>query len=135
MTSCAVALLAVTLGACLPGVQMPAGSRQLVIAVTNDSPVPVPVEVAPMGLVGTGGGTGQQVGRGRWIGLAQPALVPPGTHRVTFVVPPTRGWAIYANGGELIGPSDVGSHVGVLPIGIVIDPDGHPAWTSPGNWP
>ena len=66
-TMCALALLAVVIAACLPGAQMPGaqmplGSRQLIITVTNDSLVPVPVEVAPMGLVGTGGGTGQQVG-------------------------------------------------------------------------
>ncbi len=54
---------------------------------------------------------------------------------MTFIVPPTDDWAIYANGGELIGPIDVGSHVGELPIGIVIDRNGQPGWTSPGNWP
>jgi hypothetical protein len=136
----ALALLAAVVAACLPGgqmsgAQMPVGSRQLIITVTNDSPVPVPVEVAETGLGGTGGGTGQQVGRAHWVGVAQPASVPPGSHRVTFVVPPTNGWAIYANGGELIGPLDVGSHVGVLPIGIVVDRNGQPGWTSPGVWP
>ena len=113
---------------------MPIGSRQLMITVTNDSLAPVPVEVAPMGL-GTGGGTGQRVDRAHWVGVAQPASVPPGSHRVTFFVPPTDDWAIYANGGELIGPIDVGSHVGVLPIGIVVDRNGQPGWTSPGVWP
>ena len=63
----ALALTAIVVAACLPGsqmpgAQMPIGSRQLIITVTNDSLVPVAVEVAPMGLVGTGGGTGQRVG-------------------------------------------------------------------------
>jgi hypothetical protein len=58
----ALALLAAVVAACLPGgqmsgAQMPVGSRQLIITVTNNSPVPVPVEVAETGLCGTGGGT------------------------------------------------------------------------------
>ena len=129
-----VLALAVAASGCLPGPNAPAGSRRLVITVTNDSMAPAIVEVARMGL-GTGGGSGRQVGRAGWVGVAQPASVPPGTQRVTFMVPPTDDWAIYANGGELIGPIDVGSHVGELPIGIVIDRNGQPGWTSPGNWP
>lgn len=116
---------------CLPGAHAPAGSRQLVITVTNDSPVPAILEVAPMGL----GGLGRPIGQARWVGVAQPASVPRGKQAVTFFVPPSSDWAIYANGGELIGPQDVGSHVGVLPIGIVIDRNGEPGWTSPGTWP
>jgi hypothetical protein len=124
-----VAVLATS--GCLPSPHAPAGSRQLVITVTNDSPVPAILEVAPMGL----GGVGVPIGQARWVGVAQPASVARGEQAVTFFVPPGNDWAIYANGGELIGPLDVGSHVGVLPIGIVIDRNGNPGWTSPGNWP
>lgn len=74
---------------CLPGPNVPAGSRRLVITVTNESLAPAILEVAPMGLGGSGGGSGQQVGRARWVGVAQPASVPPGTQPVTFMVPPT----------------------------------------------
>ncbi len=116
---------------CLPGPNVPAGSRQLVITVTNDSLVPATLEVAPMGL----GGLGRPIGQARWVGVARPASVAPGTQAVTFFIPPSSDWAIYANGGELIGPGDIGSHVGVLPIGIMIDRGGQPSWTSPGNWP
>lgn len=124
-----VAMLATS--GCLPGPNVAAGSRQLVITVTNDSLVPATLEVAPMGL----GGIGRPIGQARWVGVAQPASVPPGNQAVTFFVPPSSDWAIYANGGELMGSRDVGSHVGVLPIGIVIDRTGQPSWTSPGNWP
>lgn len=129
--SIALAAVVVALAACLSGPYMPAGSRQLVIAVTNESLAPAILEVAPMGL----GGSNRPVGQARWVGSAQPGSVPPGTHPVTFLVPPTNDWAIYANGGELIGLMDVGNHVGELPIGIVIDRNGQPGWTSPGNWP
>ena len=116
---------------CLPGPAMAPGSRQLIITVRNDSLVPATLEVAPMGL----GGVGLPIGQARWVGVAQPASVPRGVHAVTFFVPPGRDWAIYANGGELIGPVDVGSHTGALPIEIVIDRNGDPGWTSPGDWP
>ena len=116
---------------CLPGPYVPPGSRQLIITVKNDRLVPATLEVAPMGL----GGLGRPIGQARGVGVAQPASVPRGEQAVTFVVPPSSDWAIYANGGELIGPLDVGSHVGVLPIEIVIDRSGDPGWASPGNWP
>ena len=109
----ALIVAALTTSGCLPGPHAPAGSRQLVITVTNDSSAPATLEVAPMGL----GGAGRPIGQARWVGVAQPASLPPGTQAVTFFVPPGSDWAIYANGGELMGSRDVGSHIGVLPIG------------------
>ncbi len=130
----AAALLAagLAMAGCLPGRSMPAGSRQVVITVDNQSPLGATIEVAPMGL---GGQIGRPVGPARWVGVAEPGSVPPGRHPVSFLVPPTSDWAIYANGGELIGPLDIGSHLGTLPIEIVIMANGDPAWTSPGDWP
>ena len=131
-TLAATVLLAAMVVGCLPGPQMPAGSRQLVISVQNGSSRPVPVFVASMGVSEPGG----QVPATAVRGLAQPGIVPPMTTvQVVFTVPPTNDWAIYANGGELIGPADVGGHAGKLPIAIVISADGIPGWTSPGGWP
>jgi hypothetical protein len=67
----AIAALIVALGTsgCLPGPIAPAGSRELVITVTNHSQAPAMREVAP------------------------------------------------------------------IPIGIIIEPNGEPGWTSPEHWP
>ena len=132
-------VVALTLGAvlaagCLPGPAMPAGSRELIIDVNNHSDAPAVLEVA-----GQGFGTNEAlmpVGRGRWVGLARPMIVPPNSSQpVSFFVPPDDRWSIYANGGELIMEIDVRGHTGKLPISIEIDPTRQPGWTSPRDWP
>lgn len=111
---------------CFSGPLPPAGTRPLPVTVMNLSHAPVILEVAPMGL---GGVIGRPIGQPAWTGIARPTTVPPGAKQlVTFFVPQTRDWAIYANGGELMGSSDVGDRGG-LTLGIEVGPNGDPGWS------
>ena len=96
----------------------------IVIEVANHSPRPVPLVVASPGEIG------------KIVGAANPAIVPPGaTITARFSVPRTGSWAIWANGGELIGNLDVNGRRGPLPIGIDIDQNGNPGWWCRENCP
>ena len=46
------------------------------------------------------------------------------TVKVRFLVPANDQWAIWANGGELMGEFDVGERRGNIPMGIDIGADG-----------
>jgi hypothetical protein len=73
------------------------------------------------------------------VGRAEPAMVPPGANvDVTFTVPAGQGWAIFvnpdANRGALVVWSDVPAHRnGRLPLAIVIDAQGNPSVSAPGE--
>jgi hypothetical protein len=96
----------------------------IVIEVANHSPRPVPLVVAAPGEI-------QKI-----VGAANPAIVPAGaTVTARFSVPRSGSWAIWANGGELIGDLDVKGRRGPLPIGIDIDPNGDPSWWCRDNCP
>jgi hypothetical protein len=70
------------------------------------------------------------------VGSAEPSIVPAGqTVTVRFVVPPAGHWAIWANGGELMGDRDIGQRRGKLPMGIDIGGDGSPGWWCQANCP
>ena len=70
------------------------------------------------------------------VGAVDPAIVPAGrTMTVRFFVPPSGSWAVWANGGELMGDHDVGKRRGIIPMGIDIGADGSPGWWCRGNCP
>jgi hypothetical protein len=115
------AVLAITLFACDQLPLAPGGTRPLVMEVANQSGRPVPLVVA------TPGRTSDVVG------VAQPALIPPGqTLQVRFFVPVSEAWAIYANGGELIGSIDAPERLAPGSYGIQIGPDGGAGWWAEG---
>jgi hypothetical protein len=89
----------------------------IVLQVTNSSPRPIPLTVAMPG------------DERRVVGSVDPPVVPPGTTVMArFLVPRTGQWAIFANGGELIGSVDVKERRGNLPMGIDISSDGSQSW-------
>ena len=93
------------------------GGDQIVVEVANRSARPATLSVSAPG--------DQQ----RVLGAADPAMVPPGvTMKVRFTVPPQGEWAIWANGGELMGSLDLQGLRGVLPMGIEIGKDGSLSW-------
>lgn len=96
----------------------------IVLDVANFSPQPARLVVAAPG------------DETRIVGAADPAFVPSGrTMKVRFFVPPTGSWAIWANGGELMGEHDVGKRRGVLPMGIEIGATGDLSWWCKENCP
>jgi hypothetical protein len=127
--------LAIVLAGCgtgiIPGdVAMPAGSREWIISVDNQSAegarLLVALDTMPVGdLVGT----------------ANPAVVPPNTKSdVVFHVPPGQAWAIFVNPSSERGPlllaSDVPPDVaGQLPITFHVDARGDPSMSIPNVEP
>jgi hypothetical protein len=96
----------------------------IVMDVANLSPRPARLAVAAPG-------DGSKV-----VGAVDPAIVPAGrTMKVRFFVPPGGSWAIFANGGELMGDHDVRERRGILPMGIDIGADGSLGWWCKGNCP
>ena len=70
------------------------------------------------------------------VGSAEPSVVPPGqTMTVSFFVPPSGQWAIWANGGELMGSGDLKGKRGNVPMGIDIDQNGQPGWWCQADCP
>ncbi|HEY8168787.1 MAG TPA: hypothetical protein VIF84_08730 [Candidatus Limnocylindrales bacterium] len=118
-------LVAGVAAGCLSNPGIPAGSSRHVITVSNSAAWPAVLEVGRGGL----GGQAHPVGQANWVGVAQPATVPSGaTQPVTFFVPPSGDWSIYANGGELMGSRDVNGR-GRLDLGIQVDANGEPSWS------
>jgi hypothetical protein len=120
--------LALVVGGLVAGCQMiPApllGGDAIVMEVTNGSARLATLVVAEAGDVR------------KIVGSADPAIVPSGaTMKVRFIVPPTGNWAIWANGGELMGDFDVKGRRGNLPMGIDIGADGSPSWWCKDNCP
>jgi hypothetical protein len=121
-------LLAVVVGGLIAGCEViPApmlGGEAIVMDVANRSARPATLAVAAPGE------------ERKIVGSAAPAIVPPHTTvTVRFVVPPTGQWAIWANGGELMGSFDVKERRGKIPMGIDIDEGGSPGWWCQGNCP
>ena len=54
---------------------------------------------------------------------------------VRFFVPASGGWAIWANGGELMGEFDLKGKRGNVPMGIDIGQDGQPGWWCKADCP
>ena len=54
---------------------------------------------------------------------------------VRFFVPASGGWAIWANGGELMGEFDLKGKRGNVPMGIDIGRDGQPGWWCKADCP
>jgi hypothetical protein len=104
---------------------VPAGAIPLVMTVANASPQPARLVVSRSGALGDP------------VGVAQPDTIPPGTTvKVRFLVPPAGDWAIWVNGGELIGPHDLQRRFGTrADMGIDIDPRGQLSWWCRGNCP
>jgi len=100
------------------------GGDAIVMTVTNGSARPATLVVAAPGDVR------------KIVGTADPSIVPSGsTLTVRFVVPSTNDWAIWANGGELMGPFDLKGRRGKVPMGIDIGADGTPGWWCQENCP
>jgi hypothetical protein len=123
-----LALLAVVVGAQLAGCQfVPAelrGGELIVMEVENNSGRPAALAVAAQGNIG------------EVVGSAEPAVVPAGqTMTVRFFVPASGGWAIWANGGELMGEFDLKGKRGNVPMGIDIGQDGQPGWWCKADCP
>ena len=110
--------------------EMPAGSRQWIIRVENQSDQDARLFVAE-----------DQSPMGDLVGNANPATVPPRTTTdVRFTVPPGEGWAIFVNPtaerGPLLIEADVPPDVaGRLPIGFVVDKNGDIFMGTEGNLP
>jgi hypothetical protein len=128
-----IAALTLVLAACgtglLPGdPARPAGSRDWIITVTNNSNESAVLAVAE-----------DRFPMGDLVGTAQPRGVPPRTSQdVVFTVPPGGGWAIFVNPspqhGPLILSHDVPPDVsGRLPITIEIGPNGDASAGVPAN--
>ena len=119
-----IALLAVLIAGCEYIPAQLRGGELIVMEVANRAGRPATLAVAAPGEIG------------RVIGSAEPAVIPPGqTVTVNFFVPPSGDWAIWANGGELMGSHDIGRRRGSLPMGIEISADGSPAWWCNTNCP
>ena len=121
-------LLALVVGSLAAGCDViPApllGGEAIVMEVTNDSARPATLVVAAMGDVR------------KIVGSADPPFVPAGAKvTVRFLVPPTDDWAIWANGGELMGSVDLKGRRGKVPMGIDIGADGTPGWWCQANCP
>lgn len=70
------------------------------------------------------------------VGSVDPPLVPPGTSvKARFLVPRTGNWAIFANGGEMMGNFDLKQRRGNVPIGIDTVADGSQNWWCQENCP
>ena len=70
------------------------------------------------------------------VGSAEPAVVPAGqTMMVNFFVPRSGQWAIWANGGQLMGEPDLRGRRGTVPMGIEVDSNGGLGWWCQGNCP
>ena len=92
--------------------------------VANRGAAPAQLVVATMGNVGD------------VVGSAEPPVVPGGrTVTVNFLVPHAGQWAIFANGGELMGESDLRGKRGNVPMGIEIDSNGQVGWWCQANCP
>jgi hypothetical protein len=115
-------LVAVTVVGCF-GSGVPAGWRQLIVTVENQSAQPATLIVAEDGPV-----------MGRPVGTVDPGIVPAGvTMDVVFGIPPGSRWAIFVNPrpeyGPLLMPADVPENaVGRQPFTITIGESGTPSW-------
>ena len=97
------------------------GGELIVMEVANESARPATLMVAESGP------------GGKAVGSVDPAVVPPGTTMIVrFVVPPSGSWAIFANGGEMMGHHDLKERRGDIPMGITIDAQGNQGWWCNG---
>ena len=70
------------------------------------------------------------------VGSVDPPIVPAhATVTVRFSVPSSGDWAIWANGGELMGSFDLKGRRGNIPMGIDIGADGSSSWWCQGDCP
>ena len=100
---------------------MPAGAREWIISVENQSGQParlmVALDTSPVGEL---------------VGTAVPSEVPPNTtQEVVFTVPPGQAWAIFVNPSAQRGPLILAMDVppdarGRLPVSISVSPNGDP---------
>lgn len=103
------------------GPAMPAGSREWIIEVDNQSAQPARLMVAE-----------DTMPLGDLVGTANPPQVPPMTKQdVVFSVPPGETWAIFVNPGPNLGPLILARDVppdaeGRLPVAIIVNPNGQP---------
>jgi hypothetical protein len=121
-------LLALVVGGLVAGcdvLPVPVLNGELIVMdVANLSPRPARLAVAAPG------------DESQVVGAVDPAIVPAGrTMKVRFFVPPSGSWAIWANGGELMGDHDIKERRGILPMGIDIGPNGELGWWCNGNCP
>ena len=100
---------------------LPAGSRELLISVENQSAQPARLFVAE-----------DEFPMGEAVGTAVPDTIAPGaTERVTLTLPPGQNWAIFVNPTEEVGalihwadvPPDAG---GAVPLTITVQRNGLP---------
>jgi hypothetical protein len=123
-----VALLTLAAGGVLAGCEsiLPVvqGGELIVMDVANDSPRPATLVVAAPGTIEV------------VVGSVDPPVVPARQRAtVRFFVPPTGSWAIWANGGELMGDRDVGGKRGNVPMGIDVGANGEPSWWCRADCP
>jgi hypothetical protein len=107
---------------------MPAGSREWIIFVDNQSAQPARLMVAE-----------DTMPVGEQVGTVDPPQVPPGAKQdVVFRVPPGQTWAIFVNPsaerGPLILAIDVPADAqGRLPVSIIVTPNGDPTAALDAN--
>jgi hypothetical protein len=121
-------VIALVLGGLVAGCEViPAtlfGGELIVFDVANHSGRPATLVVAESGDVS------------KIVGSVDPAIVPAHTTvKVRFTVPPTGQWAIWANGGELMGRFDLEGRRGNVPFGIDIGEDSSPSWWCRADCP
>ena len=100
------------------------GNDLIVMEVKNGAPRPLALVVATMS------------DESEVVGSAEPAVVPAGqTMMVNFFVPRSGEWAIWANGGQLMGEPDLRGRRGTVPMGIEVDSNGGLRWWCQGDCP
>lgn len=118
------ALTALLVGACQFVPPQLRGGELIVMEVANRGAAPAQLAVAASGNVG------------EVVGSADPSVIPPGrTVTVSFFVPHAGQWAIWANGGELMGERDLRGKRGNVPMGIDIDANGQAGWWCQADCP
>jgi hypothetical protein len=108
-------------------IEVPVAARRLIIEVSNNSDRDAVLLVAS--------DEGTNFPNVRKVGTARPPLVPPhATINVVFTVPQTGNWAIFVNPSPDYGPllmgMEFGTCAGLVPIGIRVNADGAPGWSS-----
>jgi hypothetical protein len=102
------------------------GASEITVVARNDSLEPMVVQVVD----GVDQASAQPFG--------QAHTIPPGDWQELTLDVPGGQWTVTVNGAHLLSTSDTGPRRGVLPVTLVLPPEGHvvdgPYWEAPGDW-